>query len=459
MARKTNFDYDLIVIGSGAAGSTAALAVQKAGKKVALVEADVFGGESPNWGDIPTKAVLHALHLYDEARRGSRFGIRSSMLGYNYPSVMQWKDKAISRTGSANNRKYYDSVGVETFAGNAYFLSPHEISVNRKHITAQQFLIATGSHFGVPEIYGIETIQYHTPRTLLEIARIPRSLFIVGGSSEAVEFAQLFATFGTKVYISERSERILPDEDSEVGEFFESYLHDTKGITTLTQTQITGVEKKGLGVRVSLTRGATSKSIQVDEILFMDNRTPTTDIGLENASVTYTPAGIGVNDQLQTSAAHIYAAGTVLGDACPTHVAMLQGQIVARNIIHKQTTKSPDTSTIPRVTFTSPGIASVGLSEDDCLRRDLHINTATAPLSMTARANVSDANSGFVKLISDKKGVLLGGTIIAPAAAEMINEVSLALHHGMTASDLASTPHAFLTWSEAVRIAAVRLTK
>ena len=459
MARKANFDYDLIVIGSGAAGSTAALAVAKAGKKVALIEAGVFGGESPNWGDIPTKAVLHALHLYDEARRGSRFGIRSSMLGYNYPSVMQWKEKAVARTGSANNRKYYESVGIETFAGIAHFLSPNEISVNRKHLTASQFLVATGSHFSVPEVYGIETIKYQTPRTLLESSRIPRSLFIVGSDSEAIEYAQLFATFGTKVYISERSSRLLPNEDPEVGEFFEPHLHSTKGITSLTETQLVGVEKKGLGVRVSLTRGNTSKSVQVDEILFMDNRTPTTDIGLENASVDYTPAGIKTNSSLQTSAAHIYAAGNILGENCPTHVAIMQGQIVAHNLLNKTAAKTPDISSIPRVTFTNPGVASVGLSEDDCLRRDIHINKAIAPLSMIARANVSDMSTGFVKLITDKKGVLLGGTIVAPAASEMIHEVSLALHHNMTARDLASAPHAFLTWSEAIRIAASKLSK
>lgn len=457
MARKPNLDYDLIVIGSGAAGSTAALAVAKAGHRVALIEAGTFGGESPNWGDVPTKAMLHAANLYDEARRGTRFGIRSSMLGYNYPSVLAWRDKAIRRTGAADNRKYYDSLGIDTYAGIAHFLSPHELSVNRKHITGHHFLVATGSHFDMPDVYGIETVRYLTPKTLLDMPRVPRSIFIVGSDNDAVEYAQLLATFGTKVYLAEKSARLMPDEDSEVGELMEKYLHETKGITCLTETQIAGVEKKGLGVRVSFTRGTTSKAVQVDEILFLTNRVPSTDLGLENAAVTYSRGGIDTNDHLQTSARHIYAAGHVLGGDCPTHVAILHGRVVAHNILNPKSPSKPITTAIPRVTYTNPGVASVGLSENDCIKRDLKINHAIAPLSMVGRSNTSDFSTGFIKIIADKKGLLLGATVVAPHAAEIIHELTLAIHHGMTAADVASAPHAFLSWSEAVRVAASKL--
>lgn len=453
---KPSFDYDLIVIGSGAAGSTAALAVAKQKKKVALIEAGTFGGESTNWGDVPTKALLHAANLYDEALLGTRFGIRSSMLSYNFPSLMSWKEKAIRRTGAADNRRYYDATGIDTYAGLAHFLSPHEVSVNRKHLTAANFLIATGSHFDVPEIYGIETVKYHTPKTILNRSRVPRSLFVVGSDSAAIEYAQLFAIFGTKVYIAERSARLMPEEDSEVGDLLEKYLHSSKGISCLTQTQVVGVEKKGLGMRVSYTRGNASKSVQVDEILFTGGRSASTDLGLENAHVEYTPAGIEVDEHMRTSAKHIYAAGSVLGEHCPTHVAILHGKLVAHNILHKAT-RLPETTNIPRITYTFPGIASVGLSENDCIKRDLAVNQAVVPLSQIGRANTSDFADGFVKLIADKKGVLVGGTIVAPHAAEMIHEIALALHHHMSAADIASMPHAFLSWNEAIRAAANKL--
>mgnify|MGYP001249994955 CR=1 FL=1 len=456
MARKNNLDYDLIVIGSGAAGSTAALAAAKAGKKVALIEGATFGGESPNWGDVPVSALLQSAHLYHEAKAGVRFGLRSQMLSYNFPTILAWRDKAIKRTGAADNQQYYEKTGIKTYAGAAHFLTPHEISVNRTHLTAHNFLIATGSHFEQPDVYGIETITYKTPQTLIDSKRIPRSLFIVGANSDAIEYAQLLATFGTKVYIAERSARILPDEDPEVGELMESYLGSNFGITSLTQTQLVQVEPKGLGVRVSYSRGGTTKVIQVDDILFLSNRVPTTDLGLENASVSYSRAGIEVNEHLQTTAKHIYAAGNVTSGDCPTQIALLHGRIAAHNILSKNKLAA-DTFGIPRVTFSSPSIASVGLSENDCIKRDLAINQAIAPLTMIARSNTSDFAYGFVKLIADKKGTLLGGTIVAPHAEDMIQEISLALRHGFTAADLANAPHAFLSWSEAIRTAAAKL--
>ena len=135
MAKKHSFDYDLIVIGSGAGGSAAATIAAREGKKVAIIEEDTFGGDSPNFSDIPTKALLHAAQLYDEARHGARFGLRSNTLGYNYPSLRAWKDLAVKRTGAAGNRKFYESQGIDTIEGRAHFLSPHEVSVNRNHIS------------------------------------------------------------------------------------------------------------------------------------------------------------------------------------------------------------------------------------------------------------------------------------------------------------------------------------
>lgn len=457
MARKNNLDYDLIVIGSGAAGSTAALTAAKSGKKVALVEGATFGGESPNWGDIPVNALLQSAHLFHKAKVGVRFGLRSQMLSYNFPTVLAWRDKAIRRTGAAGNQQYYEKTGIKTFSGAAHFLTPHEISVNRTHLTAQGFIIATGSHFEQPDVYGIETITYKTPQTLLDSKRIPRSLFIVGANADAIEYAQLLATFGTKVYLAERSARILPDEDPEVDELMTSYLSSNFGITSLTQTQLVQVEPKGLGVRVSYSRGGATKTIQVDDILFLTNRVPTTDLGLENASVAYSRAGIEVSEQLQTSAKHIYAAGDVLSGNCPTQLAMLQGRVATSNLSSKAK-QAIDASVIPRITYSYPSVASVGLSENDCIKRDLAISKSVAPLSMIARSNTSDFTQGFVKLIADKKGVLLGGTIVAPGAEDMIQEISLALQHGMTARDLSNLPHAFLSWSEAVRIAASKLS-
>jgi pyruvate/2-oxoglutarate dehydrogenase complex dihydrolipoamide dehydrogenase (E3) component len=458
MAKKTSFDYDLIVIGSGAGGSAAATIAARAGKKVAIIEADTFGGDSPNWSDVPTKALLHAAQLYDEARHGARFGLRSTTMGYNYPSLRAWKDLAVKRTGAGGNRRYYEGEGISTFNGTAHFLTPNEISVNRRHLSASHFLIATGSHWVAPNIQGLDDVPYLTPRTILEAMRPPRSLYIIGGGTIGVEIAQLMAIFGTKVYIAEIASRLLPQEDQEVGVLMERMLKEQKGVTSLTQTRTLMVVKDGVGKRVTYTRGGVEKSIHVDDVLIATGRVPTVDVGLENASVEYTPKGIEVDEFLQTSARHIYAAGDVLGHSSHTHTALLESRIAANNLLHAKDRITPDYTATPKLTFTYPGVASVGLSEDDCLKRDLRINKSIAPLNIIARSNTSDFRDGFVKVITDKKGVLLGATVVAPHAAEIVHELTLAIKYQLTAQQVASTPHAFLSWSEAVRVACAKLS-
>jgi pyruvate/2-oxoglutarate dehydrogenase complex dihydrolipoamide dehydrogenase (E3) component len=456
MAKKIEFDYDLIVIGSGAGGSAAATIAARAGKKVAIIESGTFGGESPNWGDVPMKALLHASQLYDEVKSGDRFGLRVGAVGYNYPALLNWKDLVTKRTGAGGNRRYYENEGVATFVGSAHFLSPHEISVNRRHLSAGHFLIASGSHSVTPNIQGLSDVSYLTPRTILNLTRPPKSLYIIGGSTTGVEIAQLMAIFGTKVYIAEIASRILPHEDEEAGILLEKLFKEQKGITNLTHTRTLLVVKDGLGKRVTYTRGGVEKSIHVDDVLIAAGRAPTVDIGLENASVEYTPKGIRVNDHLQTSAQHIFAAGDVLGRNSPTHTALLESRVAINNILHKSKI-IPDYTATPQLTFTFPGIASVGLTEDDCLKRDLVIQKGIAPLSIIARSNTSDFRDGFVKIVADKKGVILGATIMAPHAAEIIHELALAVRYKMTGRDVAATPHAFLSWSEAVRVAASKI--
>jgi mercuric reductase len=454
---KHTFDYDLIVIGSGAGGSAAATIAARAGQRVAIIEEDTFGGDSPNWSDVPTKALLHVAHIYDEARHAGKFGLRTSTLGYNYPSIRAWKETVVKRTGAANNRRFYENHGISAFNGRAHFLTPHEITVNRRHLSAAHFLIATGSSWVTPNIQGLSGVDFFTPRTILEALRPPKSLFIIGGGRYGIEIAQLMATFGTKVYIAEQAGRLLPHYDEEVGVALEQLLSEQKGVTVLTHSRVLSVSKEGLTKKILISRGGTEKIIKADELLVAAGRAPEVDFGLENASVHYTPKGIEVNEFLQTSVKHIYAAGDVLGRDSHTHSALLESRVVAHNILER-TKLAPDYTATPDVIFTNPEIAHVGLSEDDSRRRDLAINKAVAPLSIIARSNTADFRDGFVKIITDKKGVILGGTIMAPHAAELIHELALAVKYGLTAKQVADTPHAFLAWAEAIRVAAQKLS-
>lgn len=456
MAQSSTFDYDLIVIGSGAGGSAAATIAARAGRRVAIIESDTFGGDSPNWSDIPTKALLHVARIFDEAKHASEFGLRTATLGYNYPSIRAWKDLAVRRTGAAGNRRFYENHGISAFNAAAHFLTPHEVSVNRRHLSAKNFLVATGSSWVTPNIQGLVDLPFYTPRTILEAIRPPKSLFIIGGGTHGVEIAQLMATFGTKVYIAEKASRLLPKQDDEVGELVEKALTEQKGVTVLTHSRVISVSKDGLGKKILMSRGGVEKFVKADEILVAAGRLPNVDLGLENAGIKYTPKGVEVNQHLQTTAKHIYAAGDVIGRDSHTHTALLESRVAANNIFER-TKIVPDYTATPNIIFTHPEIAQVGLTEDDCHKRDLPINKAIAPLNIIARSNTSNFRDGFVKLITDKKGVVLGGTIVAPHAGDMIQEIGLAVKHGLTAAQIAATPHAFLSWAEAIRVAAGKL--
>lgn len=457
MAQKPTFDYDIIVIGSGAGGSPAATIAARAGKRVAIIERDMFGGESSNWGEVPLGALLHAANIYDEAKQSAKFGLRTSTVGYNYPSLLSWRDTVVRRTGAAGNRKYYEKQNISTFGGNAHFLSPNEISVNRRHLSARKFLLATGSEWRIPEIPGIAETPFHTPKTVLSLTRPPKSIFIIGSGSTAVEVASLLSIFGTKVYLAETASRILPEYDSEVAELMSDQFHKQRGMTILPRTKVVAVQKEGLSRRVTYSRGGHEQTVKVDELLIAADRAPVTDFGLENAGVKYDHHGIHVDQYLQTSARHIFAAGSCVYTAASTHDILMHSRVAAYNLLRSKFV--PIEKSLPlSVAHTQPTIAHVGLSEDDCLRRDLHIKTALAPLTLAPRSNITDQRLGFVKLITDKKkNTLIGATVVAPHAGEIIHELALAIRYDMTAQQVFETPHDFASWSEIVRIAASKL--
>ena len=453
---KQKYDYDLIVIGSGAGGSVAADIVAAAGKRVAIVEADVMGGQCPNYGCVPSKAMLEAAKLLNASKSADAFGIRTSMSGFNYPSVKAWKDLAVKRTGVESSAKYYQSKGIGVYHGNAHFISPHEITVNRRHLSSENFLIATGSHWSSLTVPVSERVTLHNARTILDLPKPPKSLFIIGGGAVGVEFAELFASFGSKVYIAEEAPRLLPKEDQEVSQLVEAVLAKRRSVHILTKAKITGISVDVLNPVVDFLRGGQQHSIKVDCVLVATGKAPTVDIGLENAGVEYSPRGIDTNEYLQTNVKHIYAAGDVLGQHMYTHVGVYESRIVANNMLQKHKVM-PSYKAVPRVTFVNPEVASVGMSEEDCLKRDLRVKTAIVPINVIGRANVSNAMDGFAKVITDKNGVLLGASIVSANAGEVIHELALAIQYGLTAQQVAETLHAFPTWSEAVRVACAKI--
>lgn len=458
MAKQT-YDFDLVVIGSGAGGSVAADIVATAGWRVAIVEHDALGGEVTNWGAVPSKALLRAAEVYDLAKNlGPAFGLRSASVGYNYPSVRAWKETVVKRSGVASSERYYQSKGISLLHGAAHFISPHEITVNRRHVSAKHFLIASGSVPATGGVLGLDKVAYLTPRDALDVIRPPKSLFIIGGGPTGCEFAQLFSVFGSKIYIADETNRLLHHEDQEVSELVENVFRKRRGMSVLTHAKVIRVAKEGVMIRVTYLHGSEEHSVKVDQVLLAAGKIPAVDIGLENAGIDYSAKGVETDEFLETSAKGVYAAGDVLGRFFHTHTGVYESRVVANNLLHSKRKLQPDYNAVPRVTFIDPEIASVGMSEADCLKRDLAITSVVAPLNIIARANIDNIQDGFVKIIADKKRkVLLGATIAAPHAGEIVHELGLAIQHGLTASEVANTLHAFPSWSEAVRVAAAKI--
>lgn len=454
---RQHLDYDLIVIGSGAGGGVAAHIIAIAGKKVAIVEDEKVGGECPNFGCIPTKALLHSAEIYESAKNGEKYGIRTSATSFHYPTIKKWKDLAVLHTGTSEGEKAYLAEGIALLRGHAHFIDPNTLSVSGKRFTAKKFLIATGTKNFIPPIDGLTESGYITYRDAIELKSPPKSLFIVGGGAIGVEFAQLFSIFGTSVHIAEMTSRLLFKEDADVGELVRALFERDRGIKVHTETRVTKVENKGGKKIVHYEKSGDSFSVKVDEVLMAAGKVPNTDLGLENAGVEYDNHGIKVNSTMRTNVKHIFAAGDVTGLFMFTHTAAYQSRIAAHNILHTDKVHAKYHA-IPRCVFTSPEVASVGMTEQEVKEKKIKYKVGASSISVIGRANTSDVQDGFVKVIATKKGgVIIGASIVSPHAGEMIHELALAVQHGLTVNHIESTVHAFPTWSEAIRTACAKI--
>ena len=453
------FDYDVIVIGSGPAGASSALYATNNGLKTALIESNKWGGSFLNYSDVPASALFEFSHLYHKSVRGAVFGLSSSSLRYNYPTAQNWKSSVARRAG-ANSKKRFESAKIACFSGFASFLSPHEIAVKDSIISASKFIIATGSKLSYGDISGIESATCLTPAEALALPRPPKSVFIVGGGSTGVELANYFAELGTQVVIAELADRILPHEEEETSRLITQYFENSLQIKVLAQSRVVAFEpssKPGFQ-RVIFRRGIQEKAIEVSTIILATGSKPATNISLENAGVEYSPEGIEVDNYLRTSTKHIYAAGDCLGRESSTERASYEGALAIANAIGKSKTTRNYEGFI-RVTNTFPSIASVGLSEEKCLKSKLKFQKTVLPLTAVPAASTSNFRYGFIKMLVDPKGRILGGTVVCPKAELVLQEIATAIKNGVTVDQLATTPHISSSWSDLVRLAAHKLAK
>lgn len=432
------FDFQYIVIGSGPAGSAAALTLAKFSKKpIAIVEERNFGGTDLNTRDIPYAVALNFSHSYQQLLSLPEF--KNQDITFSLPTAVSHQLKSIIETGN-NYQKAYEKAGITCIKGYANFLDKHTIAIGEKKFTAANFLLATGSKLKTSGISGTESVNYLTPETAIKIRRLPKVAVIVGGGSTGCEIAEYYAELGTKVIILETANRLLPREDKEVGEAMAEYLTRELGVMVLPNCKVVSIEQDDIVKRVVFRNAKAEKMIRTDCIVLATGSEPNLDYGLENTGVKFKNSGIITDRFFQTTTKNIYAAGDCLGKESSTERANYEGIIAASNLANKSKIPTNYAGFIRKIS-TFPEIAIVGFNEDDLVKRDRKYKKATINLTETNASSIYNFKYGFIKLLADKNNHLLGATIVAPNAISIAAELSAPLRYGLSLKEIANDPY------------------
>ncbi|KXB97149.1 MAG: hypothetical protein AA908_08315 [Chlorobi bacterium NICIL-2] len=456
-------EYPLIIIGGGAAAFAAATKANDLRQKALIVNSGLpIGGTCVNVGCVPSKHLLEVGARYYYGQRPGFPAIRTSgQFQFDFPAAIAHKNVVVESLRRSN---YLDVVGnfktVEFRSGAARFVSDHEIEIDGERLRGERFIIATGSKAKIPPIPGIESVKYLTNIEALDLAHLPSSMIVVGGGPLGLEFAQMYAHFGTKVTVLEKMKRILPLEEPEVSAEMQRILEE-EGLVIHTGVDIKSVrEESGKKIVVAKIKNE-ERQFAAEELLLATGIEPKTkSLGLEQAGVATDARGFIVTDsELRTTQPHIWAAGDCVGKMALETVAAKEGAVAAENAL-TGSHLSLNYDEIPHAVFTTPQVASVGLTERELMRRLNVCACRTVPLSMVPKAKAVGETRGLVKLVIDPRtSVVVGCHIVAPVAAEMIHEAVLAIRCKLTVDDLINTVHTFPTFSEGIKLAAQAFTR
>ncbi|MGA2262977.1 MAG: dihydrolipoyl dehydrogenase [Acidobacteriota bacterium] len=450
--------YDVAIIGSGPGGYVAAIKASQLGLKVALIEKySKFGGTCLHWGCIPTKSLLYSAELYDKALKGREFGILCRDIRVDFRLVMARKDKVIKKLamGTAFLMK---KNRVATFLGKGTIIAPGTVRVEGEtslEVKARNIVIATGSDAMLLPGLEFDGRAIMTNKEILEIESLPKSLLVVGAGAVGIEFASLFARFGSDVTVVEMFPRILPLEDEEIsGELHR--LMAKRRIKLLTNSRLENMAiQDGEVVAVVQAPNGETQTVTAEKAVIAVGRKPMTEgIGLETLGVTTAKGRIPVDARMETNVPGVFAIGDVVPTPQLAHLASHEGMLVMRHLAGENTLPI-NYDQVPNCTFCYPEVASVGLTEQDARARGFEVVTSKFPFAAIGKASILGENDGFVKLICEKEyNQILGVHMIGPHVTELIAEGTAALGLEATAEDVAHLIHAHPTVSEAVMEAA-----
>ena len=445
--------YHLVVIGAGTAGLVAAAGAAGLGAKVALVERHLMGGDCLNYGCVPSKGIISAGRIAGRVRHAGNFGVKiPEGWTVDFPAAMERMRKIRAGISRHDSAARFRDLGIDVFLGEGRFTGPDTVEVAGQTLRFSKAVIATGGRAAAPPIPGLDEVEYLTNETIFSLTELPGRMGIIGAGPIGSELAQTFARLGCEVLLVEATHGILPREDREAAEIVKnSFLRD--GVRLLCCGQQTKVRKDGARIRLYLQSHGKSYDEPVDKLLVAVGRAPNVgSLNLEVAGVDFDrKTGIEVDDKLRTSNSRIFAAGDVCSRYKFTHAADFMARIVIRNALFKGRAKA-SALTIPWCTYTSPEIAHVGLYPNEAEKRGIAVDTYTQELAHVDRAILDGETEGFVR-IHVKKGTdqILGATIVATNAGDMISEVTLAMTHGLGLKKIAEVIHPYPTQAEAIR--------
>lgn len=447
--------YDLIVVGAGSAGFSAAITAAEQGAQVALIGHGTIGGTCVNVGCVPSKAVIRAAEAVHHANAAARFaGIAAQARVADWGAQVAQKDALVAGLRQAKYADLLPSYNNIAYHEGRARLVDGGVEASGKRFAADRIIIATGTRPALPAIPGITDISILDSTTALELTALPRSMIVLGGGYIGAELAQTFARVGVEVTLVFRS-RLLPEAEPEIGAALAGYLVD-EGIKVVGGLTYESIRRTEDGVALTVVRDGRPDTLAAERILVATGRAPNTEsLGLAEAGIARTPAGaIVVDDRMRTSKVGVYAAGDVTGKDQFVYMAAYGAKLAAKNALNGDSLRY-DNSAMPAVVFTDPQVGSVGLTEAQARAAGHNVRTSVLSLDNVPRALAARDTRGLIKLVADgDTRKLLGAHILAPEGADSIQTATMAIRGGLTIDDLAETIFPYLTTVEGLKLAA-----
>ena len=449
--------YNIVVIGAGTAGLVTAAIAAGVGAKVALIEKHLLGGDCLNVGCVPSKGIIRASRAWAQMQNAEEFGIHiPGAVKYDFSEAMARMRRLRARISRTDSAHRYKSLGVDVFIGEGRFSGPDTIEVGGTTLTFKKAAICTGARAAAPTIEGLREAGYLTNETIFSLTDLPRRLGVIGAGPIGSEMAQCFARFGSRVTVLERMSHVLPREDADAAEIVQRQMM-RDGVQFIFDSKIARVASRGNEKAIYYEMHGSMKELVVDQILVGIGRAPNVEgLGLEKVGVECTGSGVKVNHQLQTTNARIYAAGDICSPFKFTHAADAMAQVVIQNALFPHpfglAYAGTDSLLMPWCTYTQPEIAHVGLYEADAKAKGWEVETFTYNLDEVDRAILDGEDEGFAR-IHVRKGTdkILGATIVAAHAGEMISEFTVLMKTGQGLKTLTSTIHPYPTQAEVIK--------